>query len=204
MNRHNDQENKMGKRYKHGLYFSNRQIGWMLSFFMLTAFFIFMAGYFLGKKKAVEKFYNKVSQDSFSDSIYYSVCSMYDKNEAFVKQESTEEEDLENCTVIAKQKKTRSESSKESKGTKSTDKKTYYAELIGFGTSRAATKFVDRLKKSGFSVMVKRRKSKTAKGRTIVWYQAITEKFDNKNDLIAFVDILKEKEKLKGIRIVQV
>lgn len=209
----NNQENKMEKKSKNGLFFSNRQVSWMLSFFILTSFFVFIAGYFLGKKKGIEKFYNKVNQDSFADSIYYSVCSIYDKDEAFIKQESTEQES-ENLDVsennivvdaVNNQKNGEFRSlKKENKVKKPKDNKNYYAELIGFGTTRAANKFADRLKKRGFSVIVKRRKSQTAKGRTIVWYQVITEKFDTKNDLIAFVDIIKDKEKLKGVRIVQV
>jgi len=224
----------MERKNKCGLFLSARQISWLLSSFIILSFFVFLSGYFLGKKKAADKFYNKVSQDSFSDQIYYSVCSMYENDEACVGQESTEDnadylhvcKNEENGREVQTALNTdsavvsndlRDEASvrsnldlSDSKGADQVvrpllkeDCQKYYAELIGFGTLRCANKFASKLKSQGFSVIVKRRRSKTSKGKRIVWYQVVSEKFDNKNDLIAFVDIIKEKERLKGIRIVE-
>ncbi|MFC1842967.1 hypothetical protein ACFLYU_04880 [Candidatus Dependentiae bacterium] len=216
---------------KKGIFLTHRHISWMLSLFVVSLFFVFIAGYFLGKKKAVEKFYNKVDQESLSDHIYYSVCSMYEDDENVIKQESTEDRsseenssDLVNSSIgegsvgarkmlDIQAKASKSSIAKIAKNTKKQPEKMdkmagknlekFYAELIGFGTIRAANRFSDKLKKQGFSVALKKRRSKSARGKTIVWYQIITEKFDNKSDLIAFVDIIKDKEKLKGVRIVQ-
>jgi len=226
---------------KRGIFLTNRHVSWVLSFFIITSFFIFIAGYFLGKKKAVEKFYNKIDQDSLADHIYYSVCSIYDNNnEEAMRQESTEESSealnekgsKEADVSLVKNNKVSNNklsdtqvsqnSEKADKTTKLADmskaqkgnpektiekitvhQENFYAELIGFGTAKAANRFVDKLKKQGFSVVLRRRRSKSSKGKTIIWYQVITEKFDNKSDLIAFVDIIKDKERLKGVRIIQ-
>jgi len=212
----------MERKNKGGLFLSTRQISWSLSFFIFLSFFVFISGYFLGKKQAADKFYNKVSQDSFSDQIYYSVCSMYENDEACVEQESTEDDNadyLQSCKNEEAQPEVKTsvdtdsrveEASAENQGQQEVkaakakeDRQKYYAELIGFGTLRCANKFSSKLKNQGFSVQVKRRRSKTSKGKRIVWYQVVSEKFDNKNDLIAFVDIIKAKERLKGIRIVE-
>jgi len=209
-----------------GLFLTNRQMGWVLSFFVLVSFFVFISGYFFGKKKATEKFYNKVNQESFADNIYYSVCSMYDNQNSCVKQESTEygADDLgsEKKAVVAEGagskieglspsvshseknfKKTNLEQEKIVADKKEVTHESFYAELIGYGTLRWANWFASRNEKRGFSLDVKRRKSTSAKGKTVVWYQVVTEKFDNKADLIAYVDLIKEKEKLNDVRIVQ-
>jgi len=210
---------------KRGLFLTNRHVSWMLSFFIVTSFFVFIAGYFFGKKKAVEKFYKKIDQDSLADHIYYSVCSIYDNGDAIARQESTEvsTDGSRDAFSLAKGEVRKTEKKKTESVVKvtqainvqqakvesvqvennKTPQENYYAELIGFGTARAANRFVKKLEKQGFSVVLKRRKSRSSKGKTIVWYQVITEKFDNKSDLIAFVDIIKDKERLKGIRIVQ-
>jgi len=193
---------------KRGLFLTNRHVSWILSFFIIMSFFVFIAGYFFGKKKAVEKFYKKIDQDSLADHIYYSVCSIYD-NGNDLKQESTEASMDASCEKKSPQedKKKKKElvvkKIESFKEENKTSQENYYAELIGFGTARAANKFVAKMKKQGFSVALKRRKSRSSKGKTIIWYQVITEKFDNKSDLIAFVDIIKDKERLKGVRILQ-
>jgi len=198
---------------KKGIFLTNRHVSWVLSFFIISSFFIFISGYFLGKKKAVEKFYSKIDQESLADHIYYSVCSIYDADEC-VKQESTEDSshltvfENNNSGMQATKKVSEAEDVQSQKKDSTTDNQkasneSFYAELIGFGTVRAANNFAQKLKRQGFSVVVKRRISRTAKKKRITWYQVVTEKFDNKSDLIAFVDIIKDKEKLKGVRIVQ-
>jgi len=187
---------------KRGIFLTSRHVSWMLSFFIISSFFVFIAGYFFGKKRTVEKFYNKIDQDSLADHIYYSVCSIYDNNEEAVKQESTEE----SSSVVAKvavASNLQQPQNEQVLAKSKVSQEHFYAELIGFGTARAAQRFVAKLKQQGFSVVLRRRKSRSSKGKTIVWYQVITEKFDNKSDLIAFVDIIKDKERLKGVRIVQ-
>ena len=202
-----------------------RQVSWAVSSLVLVCFFVFIAGYFLGKKKAVEKFYSKIKQDSFSDHIYYSMCSMYNKTDeqlsqndvvsaqpdlVDVQEQKTQENvqsDLITQAVVAVEQQMQQENSSLKKMAKREieSKKNIgqcYAELIGFGTCRAAEKFANKLKKDNISVSVKRRRSKTAKGRIITWYQVITEKFSNRNDLIALVDNISAQERLKDVRIV--
>ena len=139
---------------------------------------------------------------------------MYESDSSCVDQESTEDsqesiEDSSECLELAEQDNAAEDQEAlltvvdQKIKTDLQEEKKYYAELIGFGTLRCANKFAAKLKNRGFSVVVKKRRSKTSRGKTIVWYQVISEKFENKNDLIAFVDIIKEKERLKGIRIIE-
>ena len=53
-----------------GVLLNDRHISWLISASIGAAFFIFMGGYFLGHKKALEKFSNSIEQDSFVDDSY--------------------------------------------------------------------------------------------------------------------------------------
>jgi len=74
----------------------------------------------------------------------------------------------------------------------------YYAQLIGFGTEKAAQLFVKKLLAKGIETEVKKRVSKTVKGHTSYWYQVVTAAYSNKNDLSAVVDRLAKEENIKG------
>ena len=197
----------------------------LVSSVIVVCFFVFIAGYFLGKKKAVEKFYHKIKQDSFADHIYYSMCSMYDKQGEQLGQgggtemRSTNVELADVDATTKKKAATVSEKpeiavvqhSKKAAGVADDDvlpeieveeRCQYYAELIGFGTERAARRFADKLLKNNVTVSVKRRRSKSARGRVITWYQVVTGRFDDKDDLIALVDDVSARERLKDVRIV--
>jgi len=220
------------RKGKVGMFLTSRQISWVLSLFVLMAFFIFIAGYFLGEKKAAEKFYQKVGQESLADHIYYSVCSMHENKDVSTQGDSTEddgvsdelaeESDFANGSSKNSIKRDSAEDQEDAEGDiiattepgcnndysieknkVEQENKKYYAELVGFGSHINANRFANKLNHQDLSVKVKTRRSKTAKGRTITWYQVVTNKFDNKNDLIAFVDIIKEKERLKDVRIIQ-
>jgi hypothetical protein len=270
---------------KKGIFLENRHISLMLSAVILMGFFVFISGYFFGKKKTVEKFYSKVDQESLADHVYYSVCSNYGNYDRDQEQESTEDpsglkdnlnvqdvsvqdiseqntnvqdvsmQDMNTQDVNVISKNTRRESIKSgqlkhgyavlSKEDLEKNKKyasaqnlqkdgdceqvseeckdqsgeqtfgqnseqvceqasdQYYAELVGFGSKNAANAFCSRLKKRGITVNLKKRRSRTSRGRNVDWYQAVTEKFDNKSDLVAFVDIIKDRENLKGVKIIE-
>jgi hypothetical protein len=79
----------------------------------------------------------------------------------------------------------------------------FYAQLIGFGTLSAAQKFSDRLRRKNFPVQVKERNSSTAQGKKIIWYQVVTEPFEDKEELLAAVHKIKLEEKLHDIRVIQ-
>ena len=51
-------------------------------------------------------------------------------------------------------------------------------------------------------VIVKKRQSRSSRGRFVAWYQVITEKFNDKGDLEALVKRLEYEEKLNDVRIV--
>lgn len=161
--------------YNSILYLTSRQVSWLAASTVVFAFCIFIAGYVLGQKKALEE-YNLRGKSSFFSSYMQSDEVINDMPEDQL-----------------------SSSSSNIDGNVS---KQYYAQLIGFGTLRAADKFVDRLQQKNFPVKVVERHSKTAQGKKIIWYQVVTEVFDKKDDLIAFTRKIEKEERLNDIRII--
>lgn len=201
---------------KHGVFLTSRRFGWLISAVLLFCLFTFIAGYFFGKKNAVEKFYDKIEQDSFADHIYYSMCSMYDKgaleqnNGGGTEGDETTEASqpaaastVKPADAVAQQPVVaQSTVGAEKEKVEEKEAPQYYAELVGFGTQAAAEKCAAQLKKKNITVLVKRRHSKTARGRVTTWYQVVSEMFSDKNDLLAFVDDVSARKGLKNVRIV--
>lgn len=211
---------------KSGIFLTGRRVSWLVSSIIMISFFVFISGYFLGKRKAVEKFYRKIEQDSFADHVYYSMCSMYDRGGVAQQGQSGTAEDQDDSLALATENEimpvienavdvadsqvidvsentsTIADSSLSLDNVDNKDDVQYYAELIGFGTHRAARKFADKMLQDNISVSVKKRRGKTARGKVIVWYQVVTENFSNKGDLIALVDDISAQERLKDVRIV--
>lgn len=78
----------------------------------------------------------------------------------------------------------------------------YFAQLVGFGTARAAQQFAHRLSLKEIPVIVRKRQSRTARGRFISWYQVVTEKFDDRTELEAIIEKIEGEEKLNDVRII--
>ncbi len=205
---------------KQGVFLNNRHMSWALSTILLLIFFVFMTGYFLGKKKAVDQLNAKIDQESLSDHVYSSMYALYDSKPQPEVSDSTEPDDENNdadsvteeivldqsVDVLA-----HAESSddinnlnKELSTTHSiqTNRHEYYAQLVGFSSERAAQQFVKKLAQRDITAHIKQRPSKTAKGRTVYWYQVITESFTKKEDLTTLVENIKRREKLHDVRII--
>ena len=184
---------KAKKQFNSMLYITSRQVSLVAASIILLSFFIFIAGYFLGQRKALEQFTQSVEQDAFADHIYSNMYALYDMQQAHGQQVTPEQPSApDERTKLAH--KTTPEQKPVNKH--------YYAQLIGFGTSRAAARFVERVQQKNMSVKVKERHSKTAQGKKIIWYQVVSDSFSSKDDLMAFVVKIKKEERLKDIRIV--
>ena len=162
--------------YNSALYLTNRQVSWLIASLILLSFFVFMAGYFLGQRQAVE--YHVES------SALRAIMTPQEQFQAPVAtaMHAPKVEDVFQEEVTSEQ--------------------FYKAQLIGFGTQRAANQFVERLQQKNMPVRVQERHSKTAQGKEVIWYQVTTELFNDKQELTAFVDRIQKEERLKDIRIV--
>lgn len=188
-----------------GLFVPNRQLSVVVAGLLFLFFTFFLTGYFLGKRYAIQQFTEKMYSESFSDQVYASVVSSnlspVNNMSQSIDIVGAEVEKLsapqETDILIAR--------SENEINTAVVDDEThkvhYYAQLIGFGTEKAAEKFVQKLALKGVETTVKKHVSKTAKGRTSQWYQVVTAPYDNKNELAVVVNKLTKEEMLKGVHI---
>lgn len=204
---------------KQGLFLTNRHLSWALSIVLLFNFFLFMTGYFLGKKHAVDHISYKIDQESLSDHVYSSMYALYDSKapntssdnsepgeeiEIAEGESQTEEPILDQAIDAAAEVKSAQDIIEESKNLGSAQAKNheYYAQLVGFSSQQAAQQFIKKLALRDITAHIKQRQSKTSKGKIVYWYQVITESFTNKEELLKLVDTIKYREKLHDVRII--
>jgi hypothetical protein len=196
------QENQDNKEA--GLFIANRELSWALSLALLLSFLMFCAGYFWGQRKAVAQFLYKVKEESFADNVTYSLYAMNP-------QEPTEDEAEESTQQEGQEIEQAEIENKEIEPIETTvpikaqqaPTTVYVAPLVGFGTLHAANLFAQRVKKLEIPVIVKQRSSTTQRGRKIVWYQAVTEEYRDKSELEKIIAIVKQKENIKEVKIIE-
>lgn len=191
-----------------GLFIPNRHLSFIVAGLLFLSFFLFMTGYFLGKKTMAAHFSDKIQQEACADQIYTSVL-IADNHEPII-QASNIVCSLDNCSPLGNDK-NKIESSVElcnsidqtlvSLEHTGDNNINCYAELIGFLTEKAAQVFVKKLAAKGIETEIKKRVSKTVKGRTSYWYQVVTTIYSNKNDLVALVNKIIKEEHIKDVNI---
>lgn len=181
-----------------GFFITKRQTSIICSLLILLFLGTFISGYFWGHGKATHEFTEKLVDDSFTDKINYSFYSNFEKNQQDPEEEEIEEVESSNDPMLKEV-----EKPQEIANVNTESNNWYYAELIGFGTLNAAQKFVQQALKHGYNINIKQRTSKTANGKEINWFQAVTEKFDNKDQLMDLVAKIQKTEKIKDVKIIE-
>jgi hypothetical protein len=208
--------------HKDQIVLSRRQASMIMASMVIVSLFIFITGYFLGKRTVIHDFSSNVTQSALHDQIDYllttqSLQSSKDDetsldDEQELQEAQSREESIQLPTKIDAIKHDTSYNSPIVQNTKkeitSDDVKngSQYACLIGFGTKPAANAFVARLKKHNIPVILKTVISKTASGKTRTWFQAITPTYDSAQELQDVVNKVKRLEHIRDndIKIVHV
>jgi len=196
---------------------SRRLIPGLFSLMLLLVFIAFMIGYFLGVKYTTDEFVTQIRQETLADQLL--VSSVGGANGA-----SAPEQEVSSVAVASSE--TESVSSAPSEMIAQSSDNTpvatvaatvptitsevahaqsarYSAELIGFGTKGAAQEFIKRVSVyNPIPLELKERQSKTARGKVIKWYQVVTGKYEQKQELQKQLDTLIKKERLQDIKIV--
>ncbi len=156
--------------------------------------FGFMCGYFWGIKSGVEQLSLQLDQEAFADQISASLIPMHDAqpDEGFSLEASADANTAESV----------SSSDDQEYVSQQSYLRTYYAQLAGFGSKRAAQRFAQKLEKQDIPVIINAVHSKNSRGKSVTWYQIVTESYSTKEELEALVERLKETEKLKDPQIV--
>lgn len=184
-----------------GLFIPNRQLSALVAVLLLIMCTIFIAGYFTGKRYVVEQFTQKIAQQHFSDQIYTAVVTQAAEEDAhqstIISGQYHDVADQTVDKVVAEPAVEPDESANEPTGERSA--MLHYAQLIGFSTEKAANQFKQRLSDKAIEVVVKKRTSKTARGKVTAWYQVVTQESTNRAELELLVDRIVKEEKLKGV-----
>lgn len=202
---------------KKGLCLDKHQTSRVVALLLIIACFIFVAGYFWGQRTAIDQLLNSVERDSFADQIQYSMCSMYDQKDdessepdAVSGDDETEQGDSqrdgETITDLASNTAPSTYAAEAEKISDSQQKnnKKYYAQLAGFGTERQAKVLVTRLEQKGIHVELKKRQSRTARGKMVPWYQVVTAQYASRSALDGAISSINKYEKLHGIHVVEI
>ena len=182
---------------------ASHHLSWILVAIIVTNVGIFTVGYYWGKRTGAQQLCSTISRDAFADQIYNSLCMATAGIEEDEKSEEASDnsaEETENSESVAQ-----SDSEGADINAESTldVKPQFYARLAGFTSFKRAEAFMCRLQKRQIPVLIKERVSKTSKGRSMTWYQVVTEPYEDQDALNSVVDILKKEEKLHDVRIDQ-
>ncbi len=172
---------------------------------LLGAFFIFTAGYFLGKRASAEETILQTERTAFADQLSYAMNSAYNPsmhNESTLEQENNEKIVAEKIPQQESPEPTLVVPADLAGTTQETIDATHYQAYLLGGTKKLVSQFVERLQKKGIDLQLKQRSSRTAHGKMIHWYQAVTALYLDKNELMSVLDTVKKIEKIKDVQIV--
>jgi hypothetical protein len=170
----------------------------LVALLLLISFFIFVTGYFLGKKKLAEDFSRRAENTSFSDQINFALTTLYDKELHVQKMKEDDNDMLHSIEHVEESQPERSLHAELPPlvEQKPASQKKWAAHLLG-GTQKDVTEFANRLGKQGIAVAVKKRFGRTARGNKIHWYQAVTQPYENESELQTLVARIKKLENIK-------
>lgn len=187
------------------LSFDKKQASYISGGILLLALCSFVIGYIVGQKTSLSRLNEDINKANFEDQVKYSLYSSYksmpDQGD-FAEENLASPEEIENneTTLNTEPQKNIPIIVEEELPS---DDKTYYAVLFGCGTLGTAQKFTQRMKKIGFDIEIKRRRSKNSKGKFVTWYQLLTAPYKNKKDLLADVEKIQLAEKLQKVQILE-
>lgn len=180
---------------------SRTSVSRMVAASSLACLFVFVTGYFWGKKHAAEAFMTAVTEEALVDKMQVALNTIAPVpnplDSLAVSDDATENAPLEVTTQAAE------EVATEQALVPVTSDKQYIAKLIGFGSERNASQFVKKLARRGVSdVVIAPQTGRMSGGRMRTWYQVVTKPFADHQRLVALVDRIKQIEKLHDVRIV--
>lgn len=147
------------------LIFHKKTVSRTIALLLIVGFFIFLMGFFWGKKQGAEDFGYKIEHENFSDQISFAISSLYDKDVKYNAHDAT----TANNEVAVETIQIAENNNKETK-------KTYYVAHLFGGKKKDVIDFAQRLNKKGMKVDVKERISTSAREENYLvsgYYSAI-------------------------------
>ncbi len=171
------------------------QVTALIAIIFMLYLVTFLAGYFWGKKSALEEFAEQIKNESFSDKVYASLCALYEQ-----------QGDTGTSAAIIPLGDSVEEPSQGDSGNNEPQEKAlgaFVAQLIGYGTEKQAQLYVKALERRGISAEVVTRTSMTARGKKRVWYQVISQAASYE-ETQRLAERLAIEDRLAGVSIVEI
>jgi hypothetical protein len=185
--------------------FEKKRCSHLTALLLMTLFCVFVGGYFLGKRAASQELFEQLQDETLADRIQHSLHTFY-------KPLPTEEDDpkIIEESRIAEVQPSKTEGSQlvmpeqESVVQPTTAPSALYiAQLFG-GNLNDSQKFVNRLQERGIETRLIKRSSKSTTDSVVYWYQVVTERYTDRQELERLVANIKKIVKLHDIKIVTV
>ena len=190
-----------------GIFLTKRQLSALIAASFFLVILSFVIGYFWGQHYIIESVSARIEHDSFNDRLSSSMLNFYENSEAdqntLRESESPSNEterDLEQGEMKIQE--NVAGAIVEQPEPQIINKQ--YCALLSGGSERAMNQLRQRLQKQGISIEVKKRTSKTPKGKVKIWHQAVTKPFNDRDSLKNLVDSLKKREHLGEVKIVEI
>lgn len=155
-----------------------RQLSLAVAALVAVSFFIFIAGYFLGQKRAAQDFIYRADQDSLADQIYSSMCVLYDPKEEEESENGDESEvsETESAVESIEVAEVKDDIVQETIIEPVIEQKKYKAVLSGFPATHLADakQLIVRLKSKGYPAELVEHTSMHKKVSK-KWYQVIVK-----------------------------
>lgn len=164
------------KHKEHLLELTPRQVSHIIVMLLMSGFFIFIAGYYWGKRVGIKPFI-----EQFESGTHHGVISDIFNSESVSqlkeRKEKIDIKPVKETQILVNE--------------TNDEPKSYYAQLAGFGTKKAALECEQKLLSHGFAVKAIERKS-VYKKTMRTWYQIITYPETDKQKLMNQIDLIKK------------
>jgi hypothetical protein len=216
---------------KNLLQLTQKQVSRIIVLLLMTGFFIFMGGYYVGKKivtsnsnslsdinfeptdtigQTIDSIVNNQHETSNDSSLAADPSMTYRPRNTLRTLEPSVEPSIEehqtgtlNTESESKTHKTEETvMSGADKSFKKTEEIKYCGQLAGFGTQKAALKYLADIEKKGFEARLIQRNSKNSKGEIRVWYQVTTNFFDDRYALDQLISSMRKARLCDSVEVV--
>lgn len=187
---------------KKQLYLTQNQLSYVAASLLIIGFFIFVSGYYLGKKNGTKSFVDQVEKEYISEKTF-GPALLGDKIDIDKKENENDLKGINNKTETEENWSANTLRDEQETIARGTDIY-YYAPLAGFGTFKAAKDCESNLTSRGFAVKTVERKSKTSKGQVKTWYQVILLPMEDKQKLINQAEQIKKIAHIKEVNIIAI
>lgn len=174
------------KQYTNYLWIDRSRTTQLTAYALIAALCIFGAGFFFGKRKALETVTEDLQQQAFSDQLHHSMMLLYGQPEA---SKPTLMAEGSQATVPL-------DDQAKPEEVKPLKKEQYYIKTVKpFYVLESAQRCIARLQKKGIqSTLIKRESRQQGTNKKVPWYHIETQAYDTEEDVNKVINIIKAVE----------